>query len=535
MSGPDDPFSFDAEFGDPDYVKSARDPNLPPETGKEWVDCRASDIPVTEGGERSPFADLDDEFGTSDAPASQERTGERAGTDDQNPVDDFSGEFGATTAPGGDPNPPGPGAPMVEHALYYARRGWPVFPCKPTNKAPFFTGGFHAATTDEAKICKWWGYWPKAMIGVPMGPVSGVWAVDPDPPKTPEEPDGREIWAGLIQEHGELPATHTEVTPRGGQHIVFKWDPDRPVTNSPGALAKTNIDVRGEGGYIVVAPSVCVGDGTPKNVAGQYCVAENFFHFAEAPDWLYELVLARPEPKPKPAPEPEQATTSSSPRSSEKSDDDKQFWRKVNDIAFQNLGAWVPEIFGSAAEYQPNTGAWRISSKALGRELEEDLSIHPDGVTDFGVWDIGDARQGKRTAIDIVIEYGRKRDAAEAALWLCERCGVDPVSLGWQANGAGSQQGRQQRPTGSGPGLAAKPAALRTVLARQGVQSRTALVAGQGPDPGNRPGARLGAMGHGKDLYRARSCRVGHDHHTVRRPGSRPARRRAVCRRRRCL
>jgi hypothetical protein len=32
----------------------------------------------------------------------------------------------------------------------------------------------------------------------------------------------------------------------------------------------------------------------------------------------------------------------------------------------------------------------------------------------FGVWDIGDARQGKRTAIDIVIEFGRKRDAAEA-------------------------------------------------------------------------------------------------------------------------
>ena len=106
MNGPDDPFSFDAGFGDPDYVKSARDPNLPPQTGKEWVDCRASDIPVTEGGERSPFVDLDDEFGTSDAPASQDRTGERAGTDDQNPVDDFSGEFGAATARGDDSNPP---------------------------------------------------------------------------------------------------------------------------------------------------------------------------------------------------------------------------------------------------------------------------------------------------------------------------------------------------------------------------------------------------------------------------------------------
>ena len=30
-----------------------------------------------------------------------------------------------------------------------------------------------------------------------------------------------------------------------------------------------------------------------------------------------------------------------------------------------------------------------------------------------------------------MIEYGRKRDAAEAALWLCQRCGVEPATLGW--------------------------------------------------------------------------------------------------------
>ena len=195
---------------------------------------------------------------------------------------------------------PSPDAPLVEFALDYARRGWPVFPCKPTNKAPFFEGGFHVATTDEETIRKWWGYWPRAMIGVPMGSRSGVWAVDPDPPKKSEEPDGRAIWASLLQEHGKLPATHTEVTPRDGQHIFFKWDPDRPVTNSPGALAKTNIDIRGEGGYVIVAPSVCIGDGSAKNMAGQYCVAEplDFFHFATGPDWLYDLIRKKPEPQP---------------------------------------------------------------------------------------------------------------------------------------------------------------------------------------------------------------------------------------------
>ena len=34
MSDTHDPFSFDAEYGDPDYVKAARDPNRPPEPGR---------------------------------------------------------------------------------------------------------------------------------------------------------------------------------------------------------------------------------------------------------------------------------------------------------------------------------------------------------------------------------------------------------------------------------------------------------------------------------------------------------------------
>ena len=56
----------------------------------------------------------------------------------------------------------------------------------------------------------------------------------------------------------------------------------------------------------------------------------------------------------------------------------------------------------------------------------------PDDPVPLGVHDMGDPKRGSRTAIDIVAEYGKfKRDAA--ALWLCERMGVDPVSLGWKA------------------------------------------------------------------------------------------------------
>ena len=65
----------------------------------------------------------------------------------------------------------------------------------------------------------------------------------------------------------------------------------------------------------------------------------------------------------------------------------------MNDKALANLSSWVPSIFPSA-KYQPGTGAFRIGSKALGRNLEEDLAFAPDGIKDFGIADMGDANKG---------------------------------------------------------------------------------------------------------------------------------------------
>src|SRR5262249_12827835 len=92
-------------------------------------------------------------------------------------------------------------------------------------------------------------------------------------------------------------------------------------------------------------------------------------------------------------------------------------WGILNTLALKHLDKWVPELFGDAAVYQPGTGAYRVSSDALGRKLEEDLSIHPTGIVDFGVADQGDERQGKRTPIDIVMEF-RDVDASAAFEWL---------------------------------------------------------------------------------------------------------------------
>src|SRR5262249_11952761 len=122
-----------------------------------------------------------------------------------------------------------------------------------------------------------------------------------------------------------------------------------------------------------------------------------------------------------------------SEREAKREEAKKPFFLNVNDAALQSLSAWVPTLFGAAAK-QSNKG-YRVSSTALDRDLEEDLSFTSQGIKDFGVHDIGDANEGKRSPIDIVLEYGGEEAAADAALWLCERLGVDPASLGWVPKG----------------------------------------------------------------------------------------------------
>jgi hypothetical protein len=105
------------------------------------------------------------------------------------------------------------------------------------------------------------------------------------------------------------------------------------------------------------------------------------------------------------------------------------FFKEVNGRAFANLDAWVKAVFPTAY-WQPNAttppGAWRVSSKDLGRGLEEDISIHArEGIQDFGT-------RESLTPIDLVMRHIGAPDAPAAALWLCEQIRVDPVTLGWK-------------------------------------------------------------------------------------------------------
>jgi len=100
------------------------------------------------------------------------------------------------------------------------------------------------------------------------------------------------------------------------------------------------------------------------------------------------------------------------------------FFKRVNKAALDSLAAWVPRLFPAAVQ-QPGTGAWRVASAELGRGYEEDLSIHPAGIQDFGT------RRGM-SPIDLVMQHGGAPDVKAAAFLLCDWIGSQPAELGWR-------------------------------------------------------------------------------------------------------
>ena len=186
---------------------------------------------------------------------------------------------------------------VTSYAAAYARRGWPVFPCYgvhpgpdgalicrcpkgaacgDTGKHPRSTHGVSDATVDLDKINTWFGDGDN--IGLA---TRTMFALDVD---LKEGRDGESALAALEQEHGALATPLTESTGGGGRHLFFK-QPAVPVRNSNDRLAP-GLDVRGDGGYVVVAPSL---HATGKRYAW---TCDPSAEPADAPAWLLALIAA---------------------------------------------------------------------------------------------------------------------------------------------------------------------------------------------------------------------------------------------------
>lgn len=134
---------------------------------------------------------------------------------------------------------------ILEASLAYAARGLAIFPVR--GKLPLTKRGFHDATTDPRIIREWYAGWPDAGIGLPTGAVNGRIVVDVD---------DDEAFEAFQREHGRLPSTATVLTPRGGRHLHYRHPGNGHVVRSvAGFRGFVGLDVRGDGGYVVVPPS----------------------------------------------------------------------------------------------------------------------------------------------------------------------------------------------------------------------------------------------------------------------------------------
>jgi hypothetical protein len=164
-------------------------------------------------------------------------------------------------------------SPLLAAARAYAARGLHVFPCweltpdgtdcacprtHPSRdgaghcgspgKHPRTPNGVKDATSDPAILTRWWTQWPRAHIAIAAG-ASGLLIVDVDPRNS-----GDASLAELEAAHGPLPETPRQLTGGGGLHLVFRR-PDRPHVRGPRHGLGRGVDVKADGGYIIVAPS----------------------------------------------------------------------------------------------------------------------------------------------------------------------------------------------------------------------------------------------------------------------------------------
>ena len=141
--------------------------------------------------------------------------------------------------------------------------------------------GLKQATSDAEIIRNWFEIRRNANVGIATGAVSGFFVLDIDP-----RHGGDLTLENLEAEHGPLPHTVEQLTGGGGRHLLFKH-PGRRVPTRNESLGP-GLDVKGDGGYIVVEPSNHVSGG---HYAWELSSHPNNVPIAEAPAWLLDMVV----------------------------------------------------------------------------------------------------------------------------------------------------------------------------------------------------------------------------------------------------
>ena len=186
----------------------------------------------------------------------------------------------------------------LEAALKYASIGLRVVPIAPGEKYPKLPEWQKAATTDPDTINAWWtGNYAGHGVGIALGELNDlstnttyVFAIDID---NHGDIDGNKMWDNVLNLEFETePETVEAITGGGGRHLLYTSTIEIRNNHTLGVAA---IDTRGEGGQIVVAPTIHP-NGT------QYQWAEGHAPWdrpiTPAPEWLIKRLTKQRDHKP---------------------------------------------------------------------------------------------------------------------------------------------------------------------------------------------------------------------------------------------
>lgn len=167
-----------------------------------------------------------------------------------------------------------------EAAEDYLSRGVAVIPIEPGGKRPVTKHGLNDWTDNPDQLVVWWGQTPNLNVAGVLGTVSGgLFAIDLDVHE--EGHSGIETLREWERVHGELPETWTSITGSGGKQLFYRTG--REVRNS--ANAELGVDVRGNGGYVVLPPSI-----HPCGEPYEWSVSPDDCDVADATDGVFDFL-----------------------------------------------------------------------------------------------------------------------------------------------------------------------------------------------------------------------------------------------------
>jgi bifunctional DNA primase/polymerase-like protein/DnaB helicase-like protein len=131
---------------------------------------------------------------------------------------------------------------LLNWARKYLELGWSIIPIEPKGKRPLIKWEeFQSRRASEAEVLEWLEQWPEMNVGLVTGQLSGVAVVDLDGPE------------GIKHGHSQSLTSGITAKSPNGRHFYYKWQ--NGIQNSASKIAP-NVDIRGEGGYVVVSPSI---------------------------------------------------------------------------------------------------------------------------------------------------------------------------------------------------------------------------------------------------------------------------------------